>query len=329
MRKNRQVNLEYMRFTGRRYAASVAPTDAEIAAYAAKNDAKLREAYEQKKFVYEKVPAAAPAASDPDQAAGRRQAGRREGGAGQGRGAGREAEEGRQGQRQGRADVHRARDPGLRGRRRPRGAAATSAGGPAAAPTSRRRRGQVCAPPSLARWSAPSRGTTASSSPRSRGRARVDLPFDKAKLELAEEKLREELANTKAKAEAEAAPAKAKQSPTVALKTIFPSSDTRVTTPPRRPTPVPTPRVEETGLFALRATPGGGRHRGDRHLERDGQGGLRAYARAAPSRDRSSSTARFIVIRLKDRKEPDMAELDKQQAGAGAARRSWRSGSAC
>src|SRR4029079_2699756 len=56
LRKNRQVNLEYMRFNGHRYQAQVAPTEAEIADYAAKNDAKLREAYDQKKMVYEKSP---------------------------------------------------------------------------------------------------------------------------------------------------------------------------------------------------------------------------------------------------------------------------------
>src|SRR4051812_44435656 len=57
IRKNRQVNLEYMRFASRRQEAEVAPTDEEIAAYAAKNEPKLKEIYEQKKFLYEKAPA--------------------------------------------------------------------------------------------------------------------------------------------------------------------------------------------------------------------------------------------------------------------------------
>ncbi|MES1157744.1 MAG: SurA N-terminal domain-containing protein, partial [Haliangium ochraceum] len=56
VRRNRQVNLEYLRFSGTRFQGDVALTDAEIADYAAKNDAKLRQAYEQKRFVYEKVP---------------------------------------------------------------------------------------------------------------------------------------------------------------------------------------------------------------------------------------------------------------------------------
>ena len=51
IRKNRQINLEYIRFTSRRQEAEVAPTDEEIAAFAAKNEAKLKEIYEQKKFL--------------------------------------------------------------------------------------------------------------------------------------------------------------------------------------------------------------------------------------------------------------------------------------
>src|SRR4029078_3846738 len=57
IRKNRQLNLEYVRFSPRRLESEAAPTDAEIAAYATKNEAKLKELYEQKKFVYEKAPA--------------------------------------------------------------------------------------------------------------------------------------------------------------------------------------------------------------------------------------------------------------------------------
>ena len=57
LRKGRQVNLEYIRFASRREEADVAPTDAEIADYASKNEAKLKEMYEQKKFLYEKAPA--------------------------------------------------------------------------------------------------------------------------------------------------------------------------------------------------------------------------------------------------------------------------------
>ena len=55
-RTGQQVNLEYLRFSNRKYEPSVVVTDAELTAYASKNEAKLRELYEQKKFMYEKVP---------------------------------------------------------------------------------------------------------------------------------------------------------------------------------------------------------------------------------------------------------------------------------
>src|SRR4029079_7452168 len=54
VRRNRQINLEYVRFTSRRQEAEVALTDEEIAAFASKNGAKLKEIYDQKKFLYEK-----------------------------------------------------------------------------------------------------------------------------------------------------------------------------------------------------------------------------------------------------------------------------------
>jgi len=56
MRRGRQVNLEYVRFPTRRYEADIAPTEAEIADYAAKNDAQLRKTYDEQKFLYEKTP---------------------------------------------------------------------------------------------------------------------------------------------------------------------------------------------------------------------------------------------------------------------------------
>ena len=56
LRKNLQVNLEYVRFASRGRQDEVQPTAAEIADYAAKNEAKLKTAYDERKFIYEKVP---------------------------------------------------------------------------------------------------------------------------------------------------------------------------------------------------------------------------------------------------------------------------------
>src|SRR5262249_36250537 len=56
LRKGTQVNLEYVRFAARSNEDEVQPTPAAIADYAAKNEAKLKATYDERKFVYEKVP---------------------------------------------------------------------------------------------------------------------------------------------------------------------------------------------------------------------------------------------------------------------------------
>ena len=99
----------------------------------------------------------------------------------------------------------------------------------------------------------PSRGTTATSSARSRGSARDTSRSRQAKLELAEQKFRQS-GRRHAKAAAEAALAKAKETPTAGLKTIFPPPSDTQEASAAPPTPPP-PRVEETGLFSLRARP--------------------------------------------------------------------------
>src|SRR6185295_3729018 len=50
--KNRQVNLEYVRFPSRKFEADAEPTTEEIATYVKANDAKLKELYEQRKHMY-------------------------------------------------------------------------------------------------------------------------------------------------------------------------------------------------------------------------------------------------------------------------------------
>ena len=85
------------------YEAEVALTDAEIAAYAGKNEAKLKEIYEQKKYLYEKAPAQRRAPADPRQGAPRRRREDRQGGAREGRRAGGKAQARREEHRQGRA----------------------------------------------------------------------------------------------------------------------------------------------------------------------------------------------------------------------------------
>jgi peptidyl-prolyl cis-trans isomerase D len=55
-RQGNQVNLEYVRFSTRRFEDDSELAAADIEAYAKDNDKKLRELYEQRKFLYENVP---------------------------------------------------------------------------------------------------------------------------------------------------------------------------------------------------------------------------------------------------------------------------------
>ena len=134
------------------------------------------------------------------------------------------------------------------------------------------------------------------------------IPFEMARLELAEEKLRQEQAVTRAKAAAEAALAKANANPTAALKTIFPPpSDTQEASDSGA-----APRVEETGLFAPRATPEG--------VVVEGIGVSNTVAKAAMALTTEKPLAgpfavgdNFFVLRLKERKEPDLADFEKRK----------------
>src|SRR5438046_8743690 len=56
LRRGNQVNVEYVRFPTRRYESEIEPTAAEIEAYAKANEAKLKDLYTQRKFIYEKAP---------------------------------------------------------------------------------------------------------------------------------------------------------------------------------------------------------------------------------------------------------------------------------
>ena len=137
------------------------------------------------------------------------------------------------------------------------------------------------------------------------------IPFEMARAELAEEKLRQEQGVARAKAAAEAALAKAKENPTAALKTVFPppqSDDTQEASAPA----AAAPRVEETGLFSMRASPEG--------VVIEGIGVSNALAKAAfalttekPLGGPYAIGDNFYVIRLKERKEPDLADFERRK----------------
>jgi peptidyl-prolyl cis-trans isomerase D len=304
VRKGRQINLEYIRFTSRSQEAAVAPTDAEIAAYASKNEAKLKEMYEQKKFLYEKAPAQRrirqilvklphDADDKADKAAKEKAEALAE-----------KAKKGAKGltfadvakqSSDDAASKARGGDLGWRAR------GGTNLQGEAEDKLFAAKEGAIVGP---------LKGNDGYVISKIEGAREGQIPFDKAKLELAEEKLRQELGGTRAKAAAEAALAKAKENPSATLKTLYPPpTDTQEASGADAGA---SPRVEETGLFAMRATPEG--------VVVEGIGVSNEVAKAAFALTTDKPLAgpftigdTFYVIRLKERKEPDLADFEKRK----------------
>jgi peptidyl-prolyl cis-trans isomerase D len=310
IRKNRQLNLEYMRFSARRQESDLAPTADEIAAYAAKNEAKLKELYEQRKGSYDKVPAqrrlrqilvkVAHDADDKADKAAREKANAlveklKRGAKGSGKDAATFAEVAKQSSDDA-ASKAKGGDLGWRGH----GSTNVLATDESKLFEANVKAGAIIGP---------LKGNDGYVITKVEGSREGHIPFETAKLELAEEKLREEQGTTRAKAAAEAALAKAKTQPTATLKTVFPPpSDTQEASA----TDAGAPRVEETGLFALRMTSEG--------AVIEGIGPSNALAKEAlaltadkPLAGPVSIGDNFYVIRLKERKEPDLAEFEKKK----------------
>jgi peptidyl-prolyl cis-trans isomerase D len=309
LRKNRQVNLEYMRFTGRRFDAQVAPTDAEIAEYAAKNEAKLRAAYEEKKVVYEKVPPQRrlrqiliKVASDakPDDDKVKKAKTKAEALVARlHKGAKASGKDGLTFAELAREVSEDAATKGKGGDLGWRTKGSTNLSGDNEDKVWNAKPGTIVGP---------LRGTDGFVITKMEAAREGEISFDKAKLELAEEKVREEQANARAKAAAEAALAKAKASIGSPLKTLFPPASDSDEAAAAHDTQ---PRVEETGLFALRATREG--------PIVEGIGISAPLAKAAFGLTTEAPLAgpfevggNFVVVRLKERKEPDMAELERR-----------------
>jgi len=304
VRRGRQVNLEYVRFAGRRYQADIAPTDAEIADYAAKNDTKLRTTYNDQKFLYEKAPrelrlrqilVKVPEAATPDQdKASEKKAEALAARIKKGEPFAKVAKEASQDA----TSKARGGDLGWRAR------GATNLGGEAedklfAAET---KTGDVAGP---------TKGTGGYLITKVEGSREGNLPYDQVKLDLAETKLREEKAAAMAKSEAEAALAKAKAAPTKTLKELYPPPATDKGEADAEGA-AQTPRAEETGLFAARGSREG--------VIVEGIGPSKPLAQAAFSLTAAAPLAgpfevggNWVIVRLKERKDPDMAEFEKRK----------------
>jgi peptidyl-prolyl cis-trans isomerase D len=314
IQKNRQLNLEYMRFTTRRQESELAPTDEEIAAYAAKNEAKLKEIYDQKKFLYEKVPAQrrlrqilvkVPSGADEkaDKAAREKadalveklKRGAKTGDKSTGKDTAAFAELARQS-----SDDTETKGKGGALGWRARGGTNLQGDAEEKLFAADVKPGAIIGP---------LKGNDGYVITKVEGSREGHVPFESARAELAEEKIRQEQGTARAKAAAEAALAKAKAQPTATLKTIFPPpSDTQEASG----SDAGAPRVDETGLFAMRVTSEG--------PVIEGIGPSKEMAKAALALTAEKPLAgpiaiadNFYVIRLKERKEPDLAEFERKK----------------
>ena len=135
------------------------------------------------------------------------------------------------------------------------------------------------------------------------------IAFDAAKLELAESKLREEKSKAMAKAEADAALAKIKASPDKSLKELYPAPE-EGDSGSGSPAKSKGVSAEETGLFSRRGST----------VAAVGKAPVMAKAIFALTKDAPvagpiEELGSFMVVKLKERKEPDLADFEKNKVG--------------
>jgi len=132
-----------------------------------------------------------------------------------------------------------------------------------------------------------------------------NIDFEAAKLELAESKLREEKSKAQAKAEAEAALAKIKASPDKSLKDLFPTPDAGDAAAKAKGA-----HAEETGLFSRRGSTVAGIGKAPTLAK-----AIFALTKDVPVAGPVEELGSFIVVKLKEHKEPDLAEFEKHKVG--------------
>jgi peptidyl-prolyl cis-trans isomerase D len=294
-RQGNQVNLEYVRFSWRRHEDGIELTPAEVQTYAKANEKKLKELYDQRKFLYENAPkerrlrqilVKLDSGASPDATAA--------------------AEKKAQGLleriKKGEtfAAVAKAASDDPRSKLRGgdvgwRRQGATPFGAALDEKVFAGKDGEVVGP---------MKGNDGFYLVLPEATREGNITFEQVQNDLAETELRQERAKAKAKAEAEAALAKAK-APAVkdkTLKDLFPApTDSGQGTDS-------TPRAEETGLFARRGT------------VVEGLGTAPELAKAAFELQTASPLAgpyevagSYVIVRLKERKQADLAEFDKKK----------------
>ena len=141
-----------------------------------------------------------------------------------------------------------------------------------------------------------------------------DIDFDAVKLELAESKLREEKSRAQAKGAAEAAVAKSKAAPAKTLQELYPAPEEGQ----EGSAVAQGTHAEETGLFSRQGTTVPGVGKAPALLK-----AVFALTDEAPLAGPLEELGSFIVVKLKERKQPDLAEFEKHKVGliADAAKR--------
>jgi peptidyl-prolyl cis-trans isomerase D len=290
-RRHNQVNLEYVRFSARRFADEIELGAQEIEGYAAANEQKLKELYDQRKFLYEKAPKErrlrqilvkldSDASADAEKAAEKKA----------------QALLARIQKGEAFAAVARAASEDAFTKKRGGDLGWRREGGTA-----------LGAAVEEKVWAAadgelvgPLKGNEGLYVVLVEATREGDIAFEQVRLELAESELKQERAKARAKTQAEAALGKAKAAKDKALKDVFPASDDA--------TDEGVPRAEETGLFARQGA------------IVEGIGPAPELAKAAfvlseddPFAGPFEVGSSFIVVKLKERKRPDMEEFEKKK----------------
>ena len=294
MRQADRVNLEYLRFPIHRYEAEIELRPEEVEAYAKANEDKLKKLYDQRKVaIYDKQPkqrrlryllVAVPSDADPDKTAEK------------GKQADALAVRLRKGESFAKLAKAMSDDLNSKGRGGDLGwqrKGGTLLGSDVEEKVWAAKDGELVGPVKVP-------GGLALVLPEATREG--DITFEQARAEIAEAELRQERSQDRARTQAEAALAKAKASPHKSLKDLFPLPKDE------DQGKVQAVAAEETGLFARRGT------------AVPGIGPAPSVAKVAftltseaPLAGPFQELGSFIVVRLKERQKPDMAEFEKQK----------------
>jgi peptidyl-prolyl cis-trans isomerase D len=293
LRQSDRVNLEYLRFPTHRYQNEIDLRPDDVAAYSKVNEDKLKKLYDQRKTVlYDKqakqrklrfLLVALPSDADPDQIAEK------------GKVADALATRVRKGEALAKLakvssdDMNTKARGGDLGWQRKGG---TTLGAEVEEKVWAAKDGELVGPEKIA-------GGLALVVPEASREG--DISFEQARPELAEAELRQERSLALAKTQAEAALAKAKAEPSKSLKEIFPAPEGDDEAKKTQAI-----QAEETGLFARKGP------------TVSGLGAAPSVAKAAfeltseaPLAGPFQELGSFIVVKLKERQKPDMAEFEK------------------